>query len=186
MYGLVNKAVEQMARTQFGDAAWEAIRERAGLDIEVFLNMTQYDDAVTFRLVQAASEELGVPASDVLQAFGRYWILFTAQEGYGELLRVSGSTLAEFLLNLDAMHARVGLTYRNLQPPAFACTDVTPEGMLLHYRSSRVGLTHLVVGLLAGLAERFSTPTRVEVVASKEDGADHDIFRLRFLEPGAA
>lgn len=180
MYGLVNKAIEQMARQQFGDDIWNAIKLRSNIDIDFFLNMTQYNDEVTYKLVSAASDVLNIPAEQVLEAFGRYWILYTAREGYGDLMTFSGSTLKEFLFNLDALHARVGLSYRALHPPSFECTDVEEGSMLLHYRSSRDGFCYLVVGLIKGLGERFQTPVEVEILESKASGADHDIFRLTF------
>ena len=181
MYGMVNRALASMARGQFGEERWRSIQERAGVDGDEFLSMVSYPDEVTYRLAAAASAELGVPPEAVLEAFGRYWILYTAQEGYGELLRMSGKTLVEFLLNLDAMHARVGLSFEALRPPSFRCEDVGPTGLTLHYHSTRVGLTHVVVGLLKGLGERFSTPIRVEIVARAEQGADHDVFRVTLL-----
>jgi len=185
MYGLVNKAVEQMARQQFGDDIWNAIKLRSKIDVDVFLNMTQYSDDVTYKLVAAASEVLQISPEQVLEAFGRYWVLYTAREGYGDLMTFSGSTLKEFLFNLDALHARVGLSYRALHPPSFECTDVEESSMLLHYRSSREGLSYLVVGLVKGLGERFQTPVEVEILEMKSAGADHDIFRLTVFAPKA-
>ena len=44
MYGLINKAVEGLVRSRFGDAVWDRVRSRAGLPDEPFLSMEQYDD----------------------------------------------------------------------------------------------------------------------------------------------
>jgi len=41
------------------------------------------------------------------KAFWEYWILFTAEKGYGEMLNLAGSTLPDFLKNLDMLHGRV-------------------------------------------------------------------------------
>lgn len=38
MYGLVNRAVEELVCTRFGEATWEAIRIESGVDIEVFVS----------------------------------------------------------------------------------------------------------------------------------------------------
>lgn len=183
MYGLVNKAIEQMARQQFGDDIWRAIKLRSNIDVDVFLNMNQYSDEITYKLVSAASEVLRISPEQVLEAFGRYWILYTAREGYGDLMTFSGSTLKEFLFNLDALHARVGLSYQAFHPPSFECTDIEENTMLLHYRSTREGLGYLVVGLVKGLGERFQTPVEVAIIEQKATGADHDIFRLTFSPP---
>lgn len=182
MYGLVNKAVEQMACSQFGVEAWERIKARAAIDDEVFLSMHQYSDDVTYRLVGAASAELGLSAAEILRAFGRYWTLYTATEGYGGLIKLSGSTLTEFLMNLDNLHARVGLSYPNLQPPSFQCSDVLAGSLRLHYYSARQGLAPMVIGLLEGLAQMFETPIDITLVSSREQGGDHDVFLLAFTE----
>lgn len=34
MYGMVNKAVEGLVCQQFGEEAWEAIKERAGVEVD--------------------------------------------------------------------------------------------------------------------------------------------------------
>ena len=183
MYGLVNKAVESMTRSQFGEERWLAVKRRAGVDADYFVAMSSYPDDLTYRLVGAASVELGLPAATILESFGRYWILYSAQEGYGEMLRMAGSTLREFLLNLDAMHARIGLSFPELRPPSFTCTDIEAAGLTLHYHSERSGLTSFVVGLLAGLGERFGTPVTVTILARKDEGADHDIFRVAYTTP---
>lgn len=181
MYGLVNRAVEELVCTQFGEATWEAIREEAGVDIEVFVSMEPYEDAVTYKLVNAASKILGVSAEQVLITFGEYWTLYTAREGYGELLKMSGNTLPEFLRNLDNMHARVGLLYPELQPPSFQCTDMTEQGMMLHYRSHREGMAPLVVGLLQGLSKIFAVNLAIDHVQKRPVDCDHDVFQLTYL-----
>lgn len=187
MYGLVNKAVEQMVRTTYGDEAWEAVRSHAEIAPAAFVSMQQYSDEVTYRLVDAASATFGIARAEVLRAFGRYWTLYTGNEGYGDLLEMTGASLVEFLLNLDMMHGRVGLIYPELRPPSFRCSEITPAGLLLHYYSEREGLAPMVIGLLEGLAVRFKTPIAVSMVQSRADGADHDQFRIRFVKaPDAA
>jgi hypothetical protein len=51
-----------------------------------------YPDDVTYRLVTAASKVLGVPAEVILKAFGEFWVLHTALESYGPLMRAHGRT----------------------------------------------------------------------------------------------
>jgi len=181
MYGLVNRAVEELVCTQFGEATWEAIRSEAGIDIEVFVSMEQYSDDVTYKLVNAASKILGISAEMVLITFGEYWTLYTAREGYGELLKMSGNTLPDFLRNLDNMHARVGLLYPELQPPSFECTEVNDRGMVLHYRSHRQGMAPLVVGLLQGLSKMFAVNLAIDHVQKRSIDCDHDVFQLTYL-----
>jgi hypothetical protein len=184
MYGLINKAVEGLVRSKFGDSTWDRIRTRAGLPDEPFLSMEQYDDRTTYDLVAAASTELGAPAEAILEEFGLYWIRYTGEAGYGELMKTAGRTLPEFLRNLDQMHTRVKLSFPNLRPPSFAVRDETPSSLTLHYYSERAGLAPLVVGLLKGLGERFKLTLAIEH-RRVEDGIPHDSFEVRWTEAKA-
>ena len=178
MYGLVNKAVVDLVTTKFGVETWNKIKQKAEVDVDVFVSMDGYPDDVTYRLVGAASEVLKITPEQVLEAFGEYWVLYTASEGYGPLLNASGSTLREFLKNLDALHARVALTMPNLRPPRFRLIDVDDTTMRLEYHSTREGLAPMVVGLLRGLGIRFKTDLDI----SHTRRADHDEFVLRIQQ----
>ena len=182
MYGLVNKAVVDLVCSKFGQDTWNKIKQKADVDIDVFVSMDAYPDDITYKLVGAASEVLNLPADKVLEAFGEWWVLYTANEGYGPLLESAGSTLRDFLLNLDALHARVALTMPALRPPRFRMVDVDPDTLLLEYHSTRQGLTPMVVGLLKGLGIRFNTPIEI----SHARNGDHDDFTIRMLKKSAA
>lgn len=180
MYGLVNRAIQQMVCTAHGAEIWEEVRRRADLgDLEFFASYEAYPDDVTHRLVAAVSEVLNLPASEVMHAFGAFWITYTANEGYEQLLACTGETLPEFLDHLDHLHARAGLAFPELRPPSFRCSH-DPDGSIdLEYRSSRQGLAPMVTGLLEGLGQRFDTPVLVEQTASRQLGAPTDCFHIR-------
>lgn len=180
MYGMVNKAIEQMVCANHGEAVWEAIKAKAQVDVDAFISNESYDDDVTYRLVAAASAILALPAETVLRAFGRYWVLETAQKGYGALMKTSGRSLAEFLVNLDHMHTRVKLMFPKLIPPRIECRAVTASSLQLQYFSHRPGLAPFVVGLVEGLGEMFGTPAQVEQVGWKGPGVDHDTFAVQW------
>ena len=176
MYGLVNKAVEELVTTNFGEDKWELIKAKAGVDVEVFISNEGYPDEVTYKLVGAATEVLGLPAEQILIAFGEHWVLKTANESYGPMMKSGGKTLREFLVNLPNFHTRVAMIYPNLQPPRFACSDLTDDSLKLHYYTHRPGLTSFVVGLVQGLGKLYNTPATCVVVETKESGGDHDVF----------
>jgi hypothetical protein len=183
MYGLVNKALQDLVCSRFGEDTWVTIKRNAGVDIEVFVSMEAYPDDVTDDLVRAASEVVGLPAEEVLKAFGEYWVLYTAKEGYGEILKLAGETLPAFLQNLDNLHTRVGLMFPRLKPPSFWCTDIREDFLRLHYRpglDARAGLGPFVMGALKGLAIRFKTEIEINQTAHRRQGADHDEFSITF------
>ena len=122
MYGMVNKAIEDLVCSSFGADKWEQIKAKAGVEEEMFLSQEGYPDSMTYGLVRAASEVLGLPAEKILHAFGRHWILKTAREGYGDLLAASGRTRAQ----IDACVARPEIqTFLEAEISAGAATGIT-------------------------------------------------------------
>jgi hypothetical protein len=178
MYGLVNQAIEDLVRADHGGTIWELIKQTAQLQIEAFIGMEQYPDDVTYELVDAASEVLGIAREELLQSFGEHWVLFTAKKGYGEILAAGGSSLPDFLQNLDTLHARVSIIMPHLKPPSFSCSDITENSLQLHYYSHRLGLAPFVVGLVNGLAKMFGTEAEVALIDQRDTGANHDVFRV--------
>ncbi len=180
MYGLVNKAIQELVCERFGEDAWEEVKTKAGLDIDVFLSMEGYPDDVSFGLLSAAGEVLGLTPEAVLEALGEYWVLYTGKQGYGEVLSMAGDTLPQFLQNLDGLHARVGLSFPNLKPPSFRCTDVREDSLRLHYHSDRPGLAPMVLGLVKGLGMMFETELEISHDEARDNGSDHDVFLVKF------
>lgn len=178
MYGLVNRAIEQLVVSVAGAPAWQRVCGRAGVDPDGFLAMQAYDDALTYRLVGSVSEEIGQPPGDVLRAFGEYWILYTADEGYGDLMAAAGSDLRTFLANLDALHARVEAVFPSMVLPHFSVTPHADGSFDVHYRSQRVGLAAMVQGLLVGLAKRFGSQVDVQHIETREGPGGVDVFRV--------
>jgi heme-NO-binding protein len=180
MHGLVNQAIRDLAVKVGGEPLWSDIKSRAGVDLEVFVSMQAYPDDVTYRLVESASSVLGISAAEMLHAFGKHWILYTARQGYGAIFEMMGRTLPDFLGNLDAMHARLSLSMPELRPPSFVCEHVSDGHMRLEYWTHRPGLAPMVLGLLDGLAEMYGVSIDVIRGASRENGDDHDEFIIDY------
>lgn len=180
MYGLVNKAVQGFVTSSFGQETWERIRQEAGVQEVAFVGMNPYPDEVTYNLVGAGSKVLGLPAEQILEAFGIYYMTFSAKEGYGPMLKMMGDNLPEFLHNLNPMHERLKLTFPKLKPPLITVTDETPNSLHVHYHSDRPALAPFVVGLLKGLGQFLSVKIAVTQVQRKGVDGDHDVFLVRY------
>lgn len=177
MYGMVNQAMQQMVSEVHGEDVWNRIRLGAGCEVERFLRMDSYSDELTYRLVAAAVDELGIPADRLLHAFGEYWVGFAQAAGYADFFRACDS-YAGFVLQLDAMHARLELAFPDFKPPQFACNVESPDRIEVVYRSHRVGLAPFVQGLLVGLGESFGVIATVVRGASPlpESGGAEERF----------
>lgn len=172
MYGLVNKAIEDLVVSSSGEETWTRIKEHAGLQDLLILDSSNYDDEVTYKLVGSASEILGQPAEDILYLFGKHWVMFTGEQGWSHLFDASGDDFLSFLQNLDDMHARVNSAMPEGRMPEF--TLIEHDGSYqLEYRSVREGLAPMVSGILAGLAERYEESWDIEHLRHRDqNGAE--------------
>jgi hypothetical protein len=182
MYGLVNRAVQELVIKNFGEDAWHQVCRKAGVEVDLFISNESYDDSITYDLVAATSEITGLSAGKILYDFGEHWIIHTGHKGYGALMEGGGKSFSEFLINLPNFHTRVVMIFPKLRPPEFAVSEVAGNSLCLHYHSERVGLTDFVKGLIHGLGNKFKVSTRATLIASKSDGADHDIFLVEWWE----
>jgi hypothetical protein len=180
MYGIVNKAIEDLVVANFGEEKWEAIKERSGIDIDFFISSEPYDDEVTFKLAVAVSEEMNMSVTEVLIAFGEWWVVKTTSEKHPGLMDSGGNNLRDFLVNLPNFHNRVMLIYPKLTPPEFKVSNITENGLCLHYFSKREGLQEFVRGLIQGLGKMFNTPLTLELIQTREQGSDHEIFKINW------
>ena len=185
MYGLVNKAVEQLVKSNFGDERWQEIAKKAGVD-QSFIMMKPYPDQVTYDLVGAASEVLNTPADQILEAFGEHWIQFTVDEGYGKTMSLYGDSVFEFLQNMDSLHAQIRLSFPELRPPQITCEELPGGRLVVEYQSERAGLAPMLVGLVRGLGKRFATPVEVEYMETVAGASPIEKFLVTFEQQQAA
>lgn len=170
MNGLVNRALEDLVRERAGAEAWEDVKARAGVDMELFVRQKAYPDSLTQALMAGAGERLGLAPAELLREFGIHWVLRTASQEYPDLMASAGGTLDEFLANLPNLHTRLGLLFPNARLPEFRCAEdaLDPPGapglrrFRIRYRASRPGLTAFAEGMLQGLGRRFGVPVTVQ------------------------
>lgn len=180
MYGIINKSIEDLVKTNFGLEKWELILERSGIEMDFFISNEPYDDEITYQLAGAIATEMNMSLGDVLAAFGEWWVLKTTKEKYAGMLEAGGNSLREFLVNLPIFHNRVMLVYPKLTPPEFKTSHIEERSVYIHYFSKRVGLKEFVRGLLQGLGKMYQTPVEIEIIESREEGSDHEIYKVNW------
>ncbi|CAJ1947125.1 unnamed protein product [Cylindrotheca closterium] len=177
MHGLVFEIFEDWVIELHGLEAWHSIKKKADCDIKdkSFVTRTFYNYDIWIELVTATSEELSMSFDDVLESYGKYSIRYHFSHGHEALLRCQGSTLRQWLSNLNAMHDHVQRSFpgENFCAPVFWCEDCdTVEGsILLHYFSLRgCLLVPWVVGIVEELASfHFEVDVKMNLLA-KQDG----------------
>lgn len=180
MYGIVNKAIEELVTENFGGEKWQSIKKNSNIDIDYFISNEPYDDEITYKLAISASQETGLSLSEVLIKFGEWWILKTGKEKYGYLLESGGENYKDFLINLPMFHNRVMMIYPRLTPPEFKISNIEEKSLQLHYYSKREGLQDFVKGLLLGLAKFYSCNVELTLIESRNLDSDHEIFHVRW------
>jgi hypothetical protein len=178
MYGIINKAIEELVKENYGEKTWEQVKQRSGVDIDYFLFNKPYDDEITYQLVTAVANEINQPLGDVFQSLGEWWILKTGQKNYGALIKSGGDNLKEFLQQLPAIHNRAMLYFPKLSPPKFKITDEEANSLHIHYLSKRPGLRPFVKGLLQGLGIMFEKPVTVELLESSNEEDNYERFKV--------
>jgi hypothetical protein len=180
MYGLVNKAIKDLVVSNHGEEKWKEICRLTGHLEEDFIGMNPYPDKLTYDLVGNASKVLGADPHDLLEAFGEYWILYTADEGYGDLMDLTGSTFTEFLGNLDMLHYRINNIMPELSAPQFSVRNEQEHSIELEYRTHREGLSPMLLGLIKGLGKRFGLDVRIRQIQVKDDTNDCHVFLIEW------
>jgi hypothetical protein len=178
MYGIVNRAIEDLVKENFGEEKWNAILKRSGVEHDFFISNEPYDDDVTYKLAFATTEETGLSLAQVLTILGEWWVLRTSKEKYGGLMEAGGDSLKAFLVNLPVFHNRVMLIYPKLTPPEFRVSDISDRSIQVHYHSKRQGLQDFVRGLLQGLGKMYKTTVNIELLQSRAEGSTHEIFKV--------
>ena len=162
MYGLVNRAIEQLVVSTKGEPAWQRVCARAGVGADGFVAMCPYDDRLTFDLVHAVSEELGLPATlgvilcYVVIAIAGCGIAMQATHIFSRLLAL-GLT---FIIVVPAM-VNIGVT-----------TAVLPNDGLplpfVSYGGTSLVFSLMAVGMLVGIHRRSQPKVAEEFPLTRE------------------
>ena len=181
MYGIVNIALEQLIVEENGAEYWDMIRKKAGYEDLIFSYVESYDDAVTEKLVEVASLELGITEEELLEKFGTYWVIKTAQKSYAHFFKMGGKNVREFVTNLDHIHKRLSVSFEKIRAPQFDLLRETENSMTITYTSERQSYLPLTVGLIKGLFQHFKEDGTVSVIGKKtRNGRDSHILELSF------
>nr|KAG5687454.1 hypothetical protein BaRGS_030356 [Batillaria attramentaria] len=184
MYGLLLEAIMDNISRTYGEAAWDEIRRRAGVRNTCFSTHETYSEQTIPRIAAAASEVTGVPENDIMDGFGVAFVNFVSQYGYGNMLKVLGRHMRDFLNGLDNLHEYLRFSYPKLRPPSFFVENENKGGLTLRYRSRRKGYVHYVKGQIRQVGEVFyNTKVVIHVINEGTDPVDNSIdvtFRLLF------
>jgi predicted hydrocarbon binding protein len=171
MKGIINKGIQDLIETEFGDDIWERVRARANCPEVSFSPAVDYPDEMTVALVTATAAELGLPIDDVLLEFGRFVVPNTLKNTYRGLYAMAGRSTRAFLKNMDRIHKEVTVTIPNAIPPELSTEDLPDGRLVMHYRSER-RLCPALRGLIEGVGIHFGETVHVHEETCMRTGAD--------------
>ena len=152
MHGLINRAVQGFITDTYGPRVWDGIVQAADLPPRGFEALLLYEDALTDRMIAAASGALGKPRDAFLEDFGIY---LAGREGLRRLLRFGGADFVDFLYSLEELPGRVRLAVPDLVLPDLSLTHVPPGRFRLAVEGGHACFVHVMCGVLQAMADDF-------------------------------
>jgi hypothetical protein len=155
MHGLVNRSIQRFVTDSYGEAQWLAVAQRADLEFTEFEAMWVYDDALTHRVLAAASDVLDRPYDELMEDIGTYLVSNPNVEALRRLLRFGGVNFLEFLHSLDDLPDRARLAVSDLILPRIELREHTGERYSLACEAPLPGYGHLMMGALRAMADDY-------------------------------
>jgi hypothetical protein len=181
MYGMINKAIKGLVLDNYNEEIWRSICEKSEFYDYEFAGIKSYPDSLTYKLVESASEILSIKQPLLLEMFGEYWITYTAEKGYGNLMQITGGNFLEFVENLNMLHERLANIMPELKPPIFTSKSLSDTHIELYYKSEREGFTHMVLGLIKGLGKKFNHIINIKIASEyKEEKHNIAVFDVNW------
>jgi predicted hydrocarbon binding protein len=179
MKGVINKGVQEMVETMYGEQAWERVKTLAGCDEPFYAVSLDYPDDSTSALIKAACEVSGLSADALMVEYGKFVVLNTLRKYYPTYVSLAGASPRDFLLNMGRIHEQVTRGISNAMPPRFEYDELPDGRLLMHYDSKR-GLCAVLRGLILGVGLLFDQSLGVQEIACMRSGAPRCTMEVTF------
>nr|XP_006822272.1 PREDICTED: guanylate cyclase soluble subunit beta-2-like [Saccoglossus kowalevskii] len=183
-YGIINICIKELVLERYGEEVWEKIRNHAKVD-DQFINYNQYPDHATYALVASAAQTLDVSEDVVWELFGEFWVIWCMRAGFDSMIRALGSSMSEFIANLDYLHSvYMKTSYPKMTVPSFRVENLEDGTIMLHYYSNRRGMKGVVIGIVRAVGNIiFDTQVTIDVLDCREETEggkkEHTTFIVR-------
>ena len=181
MHGLINRSLENFIRRTYGNALWAAVMEEIDCGFESFEPMFVYEDALTLRVLEVASERLEKPRGDLLEDLGTFMVTDESAERVRRLLRFGGVDYEDFLHSLDDLPGRARLAVQELVLPELELHDRGGGEYDLTVRGAVPGFGNVFLGVLRALADDYGALALLE--NQGRDG-EEEVISIRLLDTG--
>jgi predicted hydrocarbon binding protein len=181
MQGSIFTAFSELVIEQQGMAAWDEMLDKVQPASDgIYTKGQQYDDDELFALVGALAEKTGLPAPDLVRAFGQFLfgkLYANMPPNVGEI-----DNLRDFLLAIDSViHVEVQRIHPDAYLPTFEYAD-TEDGDLVMYYESKRKLCHAAEGLILGAAAQFERQVNILHPECMHEGAERCKLVIQFKD----
>jgi hypothetical protein len=171
MKGIVFTEFLEMVESKFGLETVDTIIESSDLPSEgIYTSVGTYDFNEMVSLITGLSEETGLPAGDLIYAFGLY-LFASLGKAHPEVIQSYTSPLMLLYSIEDHIHVHVKKLYPDAELPTFKILEKTDTSISLIYSSSR-GLYRLAHGLMEKTFEHFNGKADISYQLLKDNGTE--------------
>lgn len=179
--GIVFNLFEEVVSHAHGEAAWDELLERTGIE-GAYTSLGNYPDDEFYRLVEAASGAFAMAPREVVRWFGREAQARLAGR-YPEFFREHDDTRSFVLTLNDIIHPEVRKLYPGADVPDFDFDTSDPEVLRMRYTSHRK-MCAFAEGLIEGAARVYGEVARIRQPQCMHRGDDYCLLEITF-EPTA-
>lgn len=168
MHGIVHKTLKEYVVERTDDGTWDTVVEQSGLEPQLYLPVTNYDDAEIDAILETLSTMATQDRREIERDFGRTLAPELLSTFSAHIRR--DWDLPELLAGLEDVHGDVDTATDGATLPELSCTR-EPDHAIVTYDTHRdhqyCGLAH---GILDGLVAAFDGDATVTKTACVDDG----------------
>lgn len=156
MHGLINRSLEGFLSETYGASVWRDVAEGAGLGFEHFESMFEYEDWLTYAVLETAAVRLSKSQETILEDLGTYLVSSPNVKSLRRLLRFGGVTFVDFLHSLDDLYDRAKLAVPELELPKFNLQEKGEAGNFkVVCTGPYTGFGRAMLGVLRAMADDY-------------------------------
>ena len=181
MQGSIFTAFSELVIEQQGMAAWDEMLDKVQPASDgIYTKGQQYDDDELFSLVGALAEKTGLPATDLVRAFGQFLFdkLYANMPPNVEHI----DNLRDFLFAIDSViHVEVQRIHPDAYLPKFHYEVNESDDLIMYYESKRK-LCHAAEGLIMGAAAQFDSEVNILHPECMHEGSSRCKLVIQFKD----
>ncbi|SEQ74918.1 heme NO-binding domain-containing protein [Natrinema salaciae] len=168
MHGIVHKTLKEYVVERTDDGTWDTVVEQSGLEPQLYLPVTNYDDEEIDAILETLSTMATQDRHEIERDFGRRLAPELLSTFSAHIRR--DWELADLLADLEGVYNDIDTATEEATLPELACARESDHAIVTydtHRGHQYCGLAH---GILDGLVAAFDADATVTKTACVDDG----------------